>query len=85
MRLVTTEKVIWRVKWVATLIILLAVMCRSVEEVPKLYDVALSFCGTLLWLYVSIAWKDRSLIVLNTSLCIVLGASLLRYAAAYFH
>ena len=84
MRLVTTESKVWWIKWTATLIVLLAVMCRSVDEVPKLYDVALSFVGTLLWLYVSIVWKDRALIVLNTSLCLVLGASLLRYAAMYF-
>ena len=76
---------LWWVKWSATIVILLAVMCRSVDEVPKLYDVSLSFVGTMLWLYVSIVWKDRSLIVLNTALSLLLGSSLLRYAAMYFH
>ena len=76
---------LWWVKWSATVVILLAVMCRSVDEVPKLYDVSLSFVGTMLWLYVSIVWKDRSLIVLNTALSLLLGSSLLRYAVVYFH
>ena len=31
----------WYVKWVASFFILTAVMCRSVEEVPRIFDVVL--------------------------------------------
>ena len=31
----------------------------------QMYDLALSACGIMLWLWVSILWKDRALILLN--------------------
>ena len=73
------EKRDWYVKWFATVMIMLAVICRSVEEVPRIYDVLFSTFGTVGWLYVSIVWKDRALILLNGSMSIMLAASLLRY------
>ena len=40
----------WYIKWSASVIILLAVMCRSVPEVPKIFDLVLSFHGCAGWL-----------------------------------
>lgn len=69
----------WYIKWTASLFILLAVMCRSVEEVPKIYDVFLSFAGTIGWAWVGYLWHDRALLLLNTVLCVILGTSILRF------
>lgn len=71
----------WYIKWSASAFILVAVMCRSVEEVPKIYDVMLSFVGTIGWAWVGYLWHDRALLLLNAVLCVILGTSMLRYFA----
>lgn len=82
MVLIKTLGVVWYVKWIATILVILAVACRSVDEIPKLYDVYISFVGTLLWLWVALQWKDRSLILLNSVLVFMLGVSILRHLAS---
>jgi len=77
--LIKTTGYIYYLKWIATVIVLLAVACRSVEEVPRIYDVVLSWIGTGMWLIVSLAWKDRALILLNAVMSFMLFVSLLRY------
>jgi hypothetical protein len=69
----------WYVKWVASFIILTAVMCRSVEEVPRIFDVVLSLIGTLGWAWVGYLWHDRALLLLNGTIVVFLGMSLIRY------
>jgi len=66
---------IWWAKWIATCCIIIAVISRSVGGFP-ITDLVLSSVGTLLWLYVSIKWHDRSLIVLNTTMFIILTIGL---------
>lgn len=77
--LIKTKGYIYYLKWLATLIILIAVACRSVDEIPKIYDVVFSWVGTGMWLIVSIAWKDRALILLNSVISFMLFVSILRY------
>ena len=77
--LIKTKGYIYYLKWLATFIILIAVACRSVDEIPKIYDVAFSWVGTGMWLVVSIAWKDRALILLNSVISFMLFVSILRY------
>lgn len=79
MVLIKTLGVVWYVKWFATVLVIIAVACRSVDEIPKIYDVGISFVGTVAWLWVSLQWKDRALIVLNSVMVFMLGVSLLRY------
>jgi hypothetical protein len=50
-----------------------------VDEVPRIYDVVLSWIGTGMWLIVSLAWKDRALILLNSVMSFMLFVALLRY------
>jgi hypothetical protein len=69
----------WYVKWIACFFVLIAVACRSVEEVPKIYDVVFSLTGTLGWLWVGYIWHDRAIIVLNGVLSFLLATSVLRY------
>jgi hypothetical protein len=40
----------WYVKWISVAFVCVAVLCRSVEEVPKIYDVVFSIVGTAGWL-----------------------------------
>ena len=79
MVLIKTLGLTWYVKWTATILVLIAVMCRSVDEIPKIYDVAFSWAGTLGWLYVGLQWKDRALIILNSVIGFLLFTALVRY------
>ena len=67
------------IKWIATLFLLLAVAVRSVEEVPRIYDVIFSWISACGWLYVSLMWKDRALILLNPVIGFMLLTALVRY------
>ena len=69
----------WYVKWFGVLFICLAVLCRSIQEVPKVYDVFFSIIGTGCWLWVGYRWHDRALIVLNTILLALLVSGGARY------
>ena len=55
----------WYVKWISVAFVCVAVLCRSVEEVPKIYDVVFSIVGTAGWLWVGFRWHDRALIFIN--------------------
>ena len=74
----------WYVKWVSVCFICIAVLCRSVEEVPKIYDVVFSIFGTGGWLWVGFRCHDRALIVLNTILLAILVSGAFRYYINYF-
>lgn len=55
----------WYIKWVSSVIVLMAMSIRGVPELV-LYDLYLSVVGIFGWLIVSIIWKDRALILLNS-------------------
>ena len=74
----------WYVKWISVFFICIAVLCRSVEEVPKIYDVYFSVVGTAGWLWVGFKWHDRALIVLNTILLAMLASGLFRHVVTQF-
>ena len=54
----------WYLKWIASTFVLLAMSIRGVEGM-QFYDLMLSIVGIALWLWVSLIWKDRALIILN--------------------
>lgn len=54
----------WYVKWVASIFVLLAMSIRGIDEMI-MWDLSLSIIGISLWLWVSILWKDRALVLLN--------------------
>jgi len=41
-------------------------------------DMLCTLSGTLGWLYVSIVWKDRALIIMNTVIFIIMAQGVLR-------
>ena len=55
----------WYIKWVSSVIVLMAMSIRGVPELI-MYDLYLSVVGIFGWLIVSILWKDRALILLNS-------------------
>lgn len=54
----------WYVKWIASVFILAALSMRGLEGL-QVWDLGLSIIGIALWLWVSIVWKDRALVMLN--------------------
>ena len=54
----------WYVKWVASTFILAAMSMRGVVGLETT-DLIVSTIGVALWLWVSIIWKDRALVLLN--------------------
>ena len=54
----------WYIKWVASIFVLSAMSIRGISEL-QIWDLGLSIIGILLWLVVSVLWKDRALILLN--------------------
>ena len=68
----------WYIKWIASVILLTAMMFRA-EGVYPLADLVLSFTGCLLWLWVALIWRDRALIILNAVAVMILSTGLIRY------
>ena len=54
----------WYIKWVASAFVLAAMSIRGVDGL-QFVDLSLSAIGIMLWLWVSILWQDRALILLN--------------------
>ena len=74
----------WYVKWISVAFVCVAVLFRSVEEIPKVYDITCSIVGTAGWLWVGFKWHDRALIILNTILLAMLVSGAFRYYIIYF-
>ncbi len=68
----------WYVKWFSTLLVIAAVVCRSLEL--HLYDMVFSLLGVIGWTFVGLKWHDRALTLLNT----VLGVLLILGIGKYF-
>ena len=74
----------WYVKWVSVAFVCVAVRFRSVEEIPKIYDITCSIFGTAGWLWVGFKWHDRALIILNTILLAMLVSGAFRFYISHF-
>lgn len=68
----------WYVKWAATVFILISVVFRNAGVEFRNFDLTFGVIGTFLWLWVSVMWKDRALIILNTVMALLLSSALLR-------
>ena len=55
----------WYLKWVSSILVLCAMSIRGIPELHQT-DLILSILGVTGWVGVSIAWKDRALIMLNS-------------------
>lgn len=68
----------WYVKWVASVFVLVAMSFRGVAGY-ELYDLVLSIVGIALWLWVSVLWNDRALIMLNGAGLLLLIRNFVEY------
>jgi len=55
----------WYLKWISSVIVLCAMSIRGIPELI-FFDLVLSVVGIFGWLLVSIMWRDRALILLNS-------------------
>ena len=55
----------WYIKWIASCFVLAAMSVRGIDGY-QLYDLYLSIIGIFGWVIVSVLWKDRALIILNS-------------------
>ena len=55
----------WYIKWISSVFVLAAMSIRGMEGL-QLYDLVLSIIGIFGWVIVSVLWKDRALIILNS-------------------
>lgn len=68
----------WYVKWAATVCMLLSMTARAAGVDYRIFDLAIGTVGVLLWLWVSVMWNDRALIILNATSALLLGSTFLR-------
>ena len=66
----------WYVKWIASVFLLSAMSLRGIEGF-QLIDLSLSLAGIIGWLWVSILWKDRALVILNAAGLVLLLRNLI--------
>ena len=55
---------VWYVKWASSLTLMLGMVLTAQNVFP--YNLYLHVLGTIGWMYVSIVWNDRALIVINS-------------------
>ena len=72
------KHLVWYVKWIATISVLVSVSFRYAGVEYHILDLAFGSAGAVMWLWVSILWNDRALIILNTVMFIILFGGLLK-------
>ena len=70
----------WYVKWFSSILLLTAMTIRAAQFNPFL-DLCLSLTGMIGWIYVSLVWKDRAMIMLNGVATFILAMGLLNHLA----
>ena len=68
----------WYLKWLASIIILVSLAFRSAGAEFRMWDLLFGVVGIALWLWVSVIWRDRALIMLNAVSLFMLLTAILR-------
>ncbi len=68
----------WYIKWIASVFILISIAFRAADGY-HLLDLLFGTIGVIGWLIVSIIWRDRALIILNSVSLMMLVIGLLNY------
>lgn len=68
----------WYLKWAASILIICSLAMRSAGVDYRMYDLVLGTIGCALWMWVSIIWRDRALIILNAVSLFMLLSTVLR-------
>lgn len=70
----------WYLKWTASAIIVVGASIRSTMLYPFV-ELVVSGIGVATWLIVAILWRDRSLIMLHSSILAILLSGIINYLA----
>lgn len=65
---------VWYVKWLASLLVVLATFLTAYDFIPA--NKYASLIATLLWLYVSMRWNDRAMILMNVVILTILAGGI---------
>ena len=68
----------WYLKWVASILVMTSLVMRSAGVDYRMYDLMFGLAGIVLWTWVSIIWRDRALIMLNTVSGVLLAVTILK-------
>lgn len=68
----------WYLKWVASILVMISLVMRSAGIDYRMYDLMFGLAGIVLWTWVSIIWRDRALIMLNTVSGVLLAVTILK-------
>ena len=68
----------WYIKWIASVLILIATAARSIGTIPHI-DLWFGLFGTLGWFWVGMLWHDRALILLNSVLVTLISVGLITF------
>jgi hypothetical protein len=66
----------WYIKWIASLLLILAIACRASGLID--YDIILSFFGMVGWGVVGWLWHDRALLCTSSVSVVLLLTAILR-------
>jgi len=73
----------WYVKWFSSVMVLIAIAIRSSGAVDLQWlDITFSLIGACGWLFVSLKWNDRALILLHSVVTIMLTTGLINHWVA---
>tara|TARA_Y100001938_G_C7930984_1_gene349320 strand:- start:299 stop:607 length:309 start_codon:yes stop_codon:yes gene_type:complete len=67
----------WWLKWVSSLILIVAMTLSSNNLYP--YNLYVHFVGIAGWLWVSVLWNDRALIVINAVALAIFANGIIKY------
>ena len=68
----------WYLKWVASVIILCSLAMRAAGPEYRMLDIYFGWVGMAWWIWVSIIWRDRALIMLNVVSWFMLTVAILK-------
>lgn len=72
------KKLDWYVKWIASVLVLISICARAAGPEFRELDMYVGIVGIGLWLWVSLLWEDRALILLNGVSFFVLSMGIMR-------
>jgi len=82
MKLTPTHDITWVVKWISTILLLIAIAARTTGELVIL-DLCLTAIGAAGWGFVGYRWHDRALLVINAVALVMLVGGILKYTVEY--
>jgi len=78
------RKLDWYIKWMASMLVMTAICARAAGPEWRDVDLIAGTFGIALWLWVSLLWEDRALILLNGVGFAFLAVGIIKYHGAFW-